>query len=50
MIIKCPHCNNSLDVLELVYANAQAKEREHTEKQRKFDLDGTKDSLKQREG
>lgn len=47
MIIKCPHCGQPIDVLQLVYANASAKEQERALAQAKFDREIAED--KQRE-
>ena len=38
----CPHCGEPIDVLDLVYANAQAKAKEHDEKYKKLDEADTK--------
>lgn len=37
MISHCPHCGREVDFLELVYANARAREAERETRQEEFD-------------
>ena len=37
--VPCPHCGQSIDMMQLVYANAIAKEAERAEAQAQFDKD-----------
>jgi len=37
MIVPCPHCGKPIDVLELAFANSQAKEKVREKEQQEFD-------------